>query len=617
MMESKILKYKKFRLAILTCGMLLFFAVIIGRNYYIQVVDYERYRNYSKRQYFQKVRLNPKRGKILDRNLTPLAITVPAKSVYASPHRIEDREKTAAVISGELEMDKMEILKKLNSNRNFVWIKRKISHERFTALKKRKLAGVSFLDEDKRYYPKRWLAARLIGFSGMDNQGLAGIEYQYDGILKSRPIVVMAKRDALGNIYGYMDGVNQSDLQEIVITIDSNIQFLVEKILKETFERYQAKAAIAVVMDTRTGEILAAAEQPEFDPNDFISYPPTRYKSLTVTQGYEPGSTFKVFVAAAALDRGSSKPDDKFDTGKGFIMVGENTIKEASGKGYGVLTFREIISKSSNVGIIMLAQKLGDEEFYYYIKRLGFGAKTGVDIPGEATGLVREFKKWSILSLPSMSYGQELAVTPIQMVTALSVLGNGGMSVTPHILKQVVSAGKVVREFRAPAPKRIISEKAARETVNMMRLAVTNGTGRRAYIKEYDIAGKTGTAQKFDKELAMYSKDKFLSSFMALFPSDNPRFSVLVMIDEPSGAGWGGEVATPVARDIVVEMARYLGIPPNGHTRYEVDWNKLEKNFLPPKAPVKAEKDDGVKGITRKTVENITGSPTGSMERLL
>ncbi|MFQ5431043.1 MAG: peptidoglycan D,D-transpeptidase FtsI family protein [Nitrospinota bacterium] len=579
-MKNLAVKYKKMRIAV-TGGCIMFlFAVVVARLYYIQILQHELYASYSRGQYLQKVRYNPTRGKILDRNMTPLAITVPMQSVFASPYKVKDKPVTASILAEALEMDSASVLDKLEKGKNFVWIKRRVEPSQYRSLHAMKIPGISFLTEDRRSYPQKTLAARTIGFCGTDNQGLAGLEYLYDKILLGSPDILIAKKDALGRIYGFADGHAPRERYEMVITIDSNIQYIVEKLIRKAHEKYNTKAALAVVMAAATGEILALAEQPDFDPNSFSSYPLSRFKSLAVTQSYEPGSIFKVFLAASALDAGVASPDDEFDGQNGSLRVGGKTIHEANGRGFGMMTFSEIIWRSSNIGAIKVARELGEKRFYQYIKRLGFGRRSGIDLPGEASGLVRHYDDWSALSLPSMSFGQEINVTPIQLITALSVIGNGGLSVKPHFFKQLIRNNVVIRDYPPHKPRRIISSIAARQTIDMMRMAVEKGTGKPAMIKGYDIAGKTGTAQKFDKELERYSREKYLASFLALFPANDPVISVLVMLDEPDGPVSGGRMAGPIARDIIVASANYLGIPSSVDTTYEVNWDGLREKFL-------------------------------------
>ncbi|GMT42721.1 MAG: penicillin-binding protein [bacterium] len=598
---DKALKYKKFRIVLVAAVIMASFLASIGRLYYIQIIQHETYVGYSKSQYLQKVRLSPTRGKIMDRNLKPLAITVPMRSVFASPYKIEDGPAAARILSDELGLDETEVLNKLERKKNFVWIKRKILPSQFESLSQHEIAGISFLTEDKRFYPQKWLAARLIGFSGIDNQGLAGIEYHYDRALRGGSEIILAKKDALGRIYGFAGGRDPYRNLEMIITIDSNLQYIVEKVVRKGFEQYQAGSALAIIMGVKTGEILAIAEQPEFNPNDFQSYPMSRFRLLSVTESYEPGSTFKIFLAAAALDSGAVSPGDRFDCENGLYRIGGKRIREAGGRRFGELDFTEIITKSSNIGAIKIAGELGEKSFYGYIRRFGFGEKTGVDIPGEVSGFVRHYRDWSGLSLPSISFGQEINVTPIQMITALSAIGNGGMKVKPHLMKRIVQNGRTIEEYRPPAPRRIISEYAAGQTIKMMRAVVKNGTGRFSYDPGYDIVGKTGTAQKYDRTQRRYSKDRHIASFLALFPGDDPLLAIAVILDEPAGPASGGRMAGPMAKEIIIAAADYMGIPPITDTTYEVDWKSARRRRLPG---------------TKKTDVGTAKEPTEFMEKI-
>lgn len=604
-MKNKAVKYKKLRIVVVGVVVLAFFSAIVARLYYIQIVRHEKYSDYSKNQYLQKVRFNPTRGKIMDRNLTPLAISVPMKSLFASPHKVRDKRMTARLLARELEMDESAVFQKLAEKKNFVWIKRKILPSQFESLNRQKIAGISFLTEDKRFYPQKSLAAKLVGFSGMDNQGLAGLEYYYDPVLLGEPEILLAKKDALGKTYGFAGGHNPYRSLEMVVTIDSNLQHIAEKVVRKRFEKYQARAALAIIMDVKTGGILAIAEQPEFNPNDFSSYPTSSFKSLSVTQSYEPGSTFKIFLAAAALDSGTALPDDEFYCENGAYKIGDKWIHEANRRRFDNLTFTEIISKSSNIGAIKIAEKIGEKNFYNYIRRFGFGAKTGLDLPGEVSGLVRHYKKWSALSLPSISFGQEINVTPIQLASALSVIGNGGEYVKPHLLKRITRNGVTVKEYRPPARRRIISEYSARQTIKMMEVAVKSGTGKLAYAKGYDIAGKTGTAQKFDRKEKRYSSERYLASFLALFPAGDPVLAIVVMLDEPGGPASGGRMAGPMAKEIIIASADYLGMPSKTDMVYEVDWKSARREYLP-SAP---ETDSAESGFMEKIFAQNTKFP--------
>ncbi|MBI5177821.1 MAG: penicillin-binding protein 2 [Nitrospinae bacterium] len=591
-------KYKKLRLLITTLLVFFGFVAVLGRLFYVQLVDYKRYTEYSRNQYSQRINFSATRGRILDRNQVPLALTVPMKSVFASPSMVDNRSTTAILLAHDLGLDPEAVRAKLEKKGHFAWIKRKVTEEQFLAVKSRHFRGVSFVGEDRRFYPQKGLAARLVGYCGLDNNGLAGLEYLYDRTLAGEQVTIIAQKDAMGKIYGYNGEKAPESNFELVATLDSNMQFLAEKALRNVVARYQPKAAIAIVMDVHKGDVLAAAELPEMDSNDYLAYPMAMHRPMSVTQNFEPGSTFKVFVAAAAIEEGLTTPEEMFDCENGQYTLYDKVIREAQGHKYGVMPLKEVIAHSSNIGMIKVAQKLGERRLYDYMRRFGFGKRTGIDLPGEVNGSLRDYHSWSALSLPSISFGQEINVTPMQLATALSVLGNGGMAVRPHLLKQVLKDGKVVMEYESPEPRRIVSRDTAEKVVGMMRFAVTNGTGKLAEVPGFQVAGKTGTAQKYYSDRGAYAADKVMSSFAALFPAQQPRFSVLVMVDEPVGSGWGGEVAAPAAKEIIAGIARYYGMPAEGQRRYEVDWKAVRRAVGAPAKPdgvsASAEKPGGV-----------------------
>jgi cell division protein FtsI/penicillin-binding protein 2 len=573
MITPRSIKLKKIRLLIFTCLMFAGFGCVLLRLFNVQVLDYKRYIDYSKNQYFQKITYSPTRGRILDRNMTILAMTVPTKSVFASPSMVENKAGAAAFVARDLKMDSESVLSRLEKKGHFVWLKRKVGDEEYEALKSRHLKGIMFIDEDRRFYPLKGLGSRALGFCGLDNGGLAGLEYLYDKTLAGEQVTIVAQKDAMGKIYGFGEKPPESNF-ELVSTLDVATQYVAEKAVQTAFERYKPKAGLAMVMSVQTGELLAVAEAPDLDPNDYSSYPAGRQKPMTVTQSYEPGSIFKIFVSASAIDAGLASPEEKFDCENGHYEIYGKKFKEAENKKYKIMPLKDVIAKSSNIGMIKVAQRLGEKRMYDYLRKFGFGSKTGVDLPGEIPGLFRDYRTWSAVSMPSISFGQEINTTPIQLVTALSVIGNGGMSVRPHLMKKVIKDGKTVMEYAPPAPTRIISKTAASQVIEMMKYTVTNGTGRLAGSVGYEVAGKTGTAQKFDNERHVYA-ERAISSFVALFPAAKPEYAVLVMFDEPMGAGWGGEVAAPVAKEIIEGIARLNAIPAQGQRRYDVDW----KNF--------------------------------------
>ena len=588
---AKSIKFKKLRLLIAGALVFVFFAAVVARLGYVQLYDYGRYTEYSKNMYVSKVTFSPTRGRILDRNMVPLALSVPMKSVFAQHSAVKEKRAAAILLGRDLGMSPDYVSQKLDRHGHFAWLKRKVGEDVYEAVKARHLKGVSFVSEDQRFYPMRTLAGRVVGFCGLDNNGLAGLEHLYEKTLSGEQVIIVANRDATGRIYGYRGEKHPDSNFELVTTLDSNIQYIAEKTVKAAYARYEAKAALAMVMDVESGEVLAMAEQPDIDLNDPQAYP-SRHRALSVTQTYEPGSIFKVFVAASAINDGLTTPDELYDCENGHYTIYDRVIREAHNEKYGVMPLKDVIAKSSNIGMIKLAGKMGPKRMHEYLRKFGFGERTMIDLPGEVDGLLRDYRQWSGVSLATISFGQEVMTTPVQIAAALAVIGNGGHSVRPHFMRQALKDGRVVMEYRQPAPVQVIGSSAARQTLDMMRYAVTDGSGKLAQVPGYEIAGKTGTAQKFDREQGHYSNEKPLSSFMALFPAGKPRYAVLIMVDEPKGAGWGGQVAAPMARDIIRGMTLYLGMPATGQRRYEVEWGGVRRAldarrpdagyFLPP-----------------------------------
>ena len=454
------------------------------------------------------------------------------------------------------------VYKEVSSNKQFAWIKRKASTDEIIHLKKAALSGVRFRSEQKRFYPKRELAANVIGFVGTDDYGLAGIEQTYQGKLKGMVYSQPIKQDGRGRNIQNLGSLSRSNLgnYDLMLTLDEVIQFTAEYHLTKQVERYKADSGMAVVMNPNSGEIYAMANVPQFNPNNYNKFTPETRKNNTVVSSYEPGSIFKPIVAAAALDNGIAQPHDKFFCENGSFKIGGKNIGEASNHKYGSLSMQEIIAKSSNIGAIKIAQKLGKDSFYEYIRKFGFGEKTSIRLPGVSSGLLGKRKNWNERSLASISFGQEIAVTPLQMVVALSAIANGGTLMEPHIAKALMRDGKIIKEIKPKKIRRVISEKTSRQMMEILKFVVENGTGKKAAIDGFEVAGKTGTAQKYITETQSYSKTEFISSFIGYAPADNPRLAILVMIDNPKGRHWGGVVAAPVFVKIVEKSLRHLNV---------------------------------------------------------
>lgn len=553
----------KSRLALVSLVLSAAGLVLVGRLVHLQIIQHDRLAAQSDKQFLRTVEITSGRGNIYDRNRNQLATNIRVESVYADPKSVAEKTATAGILARVLKLNPQAVLKKLKSNRHFVWIKRKSELNAVEKLKQLDLVGVGFIAETKRYYPKRKLAASTLGFVGLDNQGLAGIEHFHHAVLKGRVQRTVLEKDARGRFL--WTTANAQDLnpgkQDVVLALDEVIQFIAERELNRQVKEYRAKSGLAIVMDPFSGAVYALASAPEFNPNNYAAYPPHIWRNDAVASAFEPGSIFKPIVAAASLEEGLAGPDDIFFCENGSYQIGKSRISEASNHQFGWLTLRNIIAKSSNIGAIKIAQRLGNRRFYDYIRKFGFGRRLGVDLPGEASGTLRSIRQWSGLSLASISFGHEISVTPIQMVSAIAAIANGGVLIRPRLTQAILKNGVLDRTFEPEALQTVLSEETSRQMINILKSVVKTGTGAKAAIPGFEVAGKTGTAQKIDPKTQTYSKTKYLASFVGFVPADAPRLVILVMIDEPQKTYWGGEVAAPVFQRIARKTLRYLHIP--------------------------------------------------------
>jgi len=532
------------------------FLIVILRLALIMFVEHEVYLARAKSQQIKKEEIFAKRGNIYDRRGRELAISLEKDSIFVDPSEVKN--ESLKIIASYINFDSERI--NTFDNRRFVWIARKVDYSLAEKIKAYKLAGVGFVTEGARFYPNGHLASHVIGFVNMDDNGVEGIERYYDNYLKAEKASKTVLRDAAGNKLsdGYFPEIKGND---IILTIDEGLQHIVEKHLEEAIKRWNASSATAIMMNPFTGEILAMANRPTYDPNNLNSVKNIAHmRNMAITDLYEPGSTFKIVTATAALEENIVNPSSKFDCSAGYIDVGGKRIKDVHR--YGILTFEEIVQKSSNVGTIKIAMKLGREKLYQYIKKFGFGEKTGIDLPGEVSGYVRTPEKWSGTSIGAIPIGQEVAVTPLQILRAYSAIANGGFLVNPYIASEIRDPdGKIL--FRAVIKReRIISEKTAQIMRDILKkVTQEGGTAGRARLDGNEVAGKTGTAQKYDPKIGRYSQDKFVASFVGFIPVHNPRIAMIVVIHDPKGTHFGGVVAAPVFKAISDEALAYLNVP--------------------------------------------------------
>ena len=500
-----------------------------------------------------------RRGSIVDRTGLELAVSEPASSVAATPYLIRDPLKTARTLSPVLNVPEAELLEKLSvTDSGFVWLARKLSSDRSRRLRKLELEGLEIIPETRRIYPREHMASQLLGMVGTDDTGLAGLEHRHDEALTGEPGKLLLVKDAMGDAIKLRDERKAIPGQQLRLTIDAKIQEKTEQVLHAVGKQWQPrKGATAIVMDPRTSEILALANWPRVNANDVGSAPDWAKQNRAVGASYEPGSTFKAFTVAGALEDGKVTPDTVFHLGA-KIQVADREIGEAKDHVYGTQTTAGIMQVSSNVGTVMIGQRLGEERYDHWIRRFGFGRPTGVDLPGEEAGILLPLEKYSGSSMGNMPIGQGLAVTPMQMAAAYAAIANGGVLRAPRVVKAVGG-----RPTPLPRGKRILRKQTADDLRDMLEKVINpEGTAAAAMIEGYDLAGKTGTAEKPDQVTGGYSETNFVASFVGFAPASNPRLLVQVMVDEPEGDIYGGSVAAPAWREITSFALNYLKIPP-------------------------------------------------------
>jgi len=552
----------KGRLAVVSILLAVFGLALAGRLVHLQIFQHDQLLSQARKQYLRTVEITTGRGHIYDRNRNLLATNIDVESVYIHPREIFDPERTASTLSTLLKLDKAGVLEKVRSDKHFVWIKRKGRIDEVARLKQLDLPGVGFIKESKRFYPRRHLEASTLGFVGLDNQGLAGIEHEQHALLKGKKLRKVVEKDARGRyLQAGLDEEAVRRNRDLVLTLDEVIQFHAEQELKKQVREYEAKSGLVIVMDPNDGGIYALASYPGFNPNNFAAYPREVWKNPAVANAYEPGSIFKPIVAAAALEEGIARPNDIFFCENGDYEVGGVQIGEAANHRFGWLSLQNIITKSSNIGAIKVAEKLGPNLFHEYIRSFGFGSRLGVDLPGETPGQLRNVSDWSGLSLASISFGHEISVSPMQMAAAMAPIANGGTLLKPHVTHEVLKHGKTVEAPGRQVIRRVLTRHTSRQMVDILKRVVKSGTGKQADIDGFEVAGKTGTAQKIDPETRTYSTSAYLASFIGFVPADAPRLVILVMIDEPQKSYWGGEVAAPVFKRLAEKTLRYLRVP--------------------------------------------------------
>jgi cell division protein FtsI/penicillin-binding protein 2 len=547
------------RLLILAGVALFWMTAIFGRVTYLQLIRHGDYLARAMRQQRRTIEITPKRGIIYDRNMRPLAMSVPVQSAFAVPVEIKDTGMAARLLANALGMPAEEIREKLESGSSFVWLKRKLEPAKSEAVQSLNLKGIYLQEENQRYYPKRELAAHVVGFVDVDEKGLGGIEHEYDELIrgKSEKIIVMA--DARQR---WFDGgeAQRERGANVVLTLDEKIQYIAEKELAAVIAATRAPGGSVIVQDPSSGAILALANWPKFNPNAAVNVPTEARKNRAISDIYEPGSTFKLITLAAAFDQGLIRADEVFDCENGAIRVEGHLIHDH--KKYGMLTVADILANSSDVGAIKIALRLGSPKFYDYIRAFGFGTPTGVDLPGESRGLLRRLEHWGSYSIASVSMGQEVGVTPLQMITAVSSVANGGYLYKPHVTQEMKRREQVLPLDATADPRRVVRPETAATLRRLMEGVVIHGTGTKARLDGWTAAGKTGTAQKIDPNTGRYSRTNVIASFTGFAPINNPAVTILVSIDSPAGFPHdGGNVAAPIFKRIAEQVLPYLNVP--------------------------------------------------------
>jgi cell division protein FtsI (penicillin-binding protein 3) len=523
----------------------------------LELLRYGEFLTRAERQQQHIVEISPKRADILDRSLQELAMSTSLDSCFAVPAEIEDNDLAARLLGPLVSLPREEIATRLSSSRSFVWVARKLPPATVARIRKLNLRGIYFQKENQRFYPKRDLAAAVLGYVDIDEKGIGGIEYQLDDRIRSKASRMMILTDAHNRWYESADKAPEAGAS-VVLTIDENIQFMAEKELAAAIGQTHAKAGTVLVEDPNNGEILAMASWPKFNPNAPASSPAEARMNRAIGALYEPGSVFKIVTLAAAIDQGITTPDEVVDCQMGAIYIAGHRIRDHHA--YGLLTVAQILAHSSDVGAIKIGLRLGAPKFYQYIRAYGFGDPTGIDLPGENRGLLRRLENWTPVSVGSISMGQEVGVTPVQMINAVSAIANGGLLYRPHVVL-ALRRGSQVEQEPQPQPRRVVRETTAAAMRAMLEGVVLNGTGTKAQLAGYTVAGKTGTAQKIDPATGRYSATQLIASFVGFAPINNPAVTILVQLDSPVGAHEGGAVAAPVFQRIAEQALPYLNVP--------------------------------------------------------
>jgi len=589
-------KWARVRIIMIGTFFGLLFLSVTCRAFYLQIMQHEELVKKAEKQHQRVVSLTPARGAIMDRNGTPLAVSVDMDSCYAEPRHIQDIQGTATLLAPILGASQQEMVKKLSGNKHFVWLERRLPPEQASRIKNLKLRGIGFIPESKRFYPNREIASNVIGFTGTDPVGLEGVELKYDSVILGNTGYVITERDALGRDIAFKNAmVKKSEPgKNLFLTLDENIQYNVEKELAKAVTTSGAKSGMALVMESDTGRILAMANYPSFNPNAFSRYSPLQLRNHAVSDSFEPGSTFKVFLVAGALEEKLVKPTDVINCENGSYTIADRTIHDTHS--FARLSVADIIKYSSNIGAAKIGMKLGDDRLYQYLRNFGFGERTGIDLPGESPGNLRNKRRWYGVDLATISFGQGVSASAIQLTAAVSAVANGGLLMKPYVVERILDdSGREVQRFEPQVVHRVISEDTARKVARMMEGVTTNGgTGMNAAVEGFRTAGKTGTAQKVDPVTHGYSATKRTASFVGFVPADKPKLTILVVVDEPKTSPYGGVVAAPAFRAIALNALGYLKFTPHSDVAKGTKGTKVIEASASPPPPQEALAEGGL-----------------------
>jgi cell division protein FtsI (penicillin-binding protein 3) len=650
----------------LLCLFFLVWAVLItGRLFWLQVVRHKEYVERAHKQQQRTFEIAPRRGVLYDRNLRELAMTVQADSIYAVPSEIDDNSAAAHTLAAIVHTDPEDSLttekaisSRLDAGRNFAWVARRVSADVATKVRALNMTGIYFQKEYQRVYPDNQIAAQVLGYVGLDDNGLGGLEQKYESRLHGEPGRVYTAMDARRHWLGSTEREPEPG-QNLELTIDENIQFMAERALDRAMEKTQADNGTIVIQDVHTGEILALAIRPTFNPNQARHTTTALLKDHAVSDVYEPGSVFKLVAYSAAIDEGLVKPDDMVDCQGGSITLFGRTIHDNQGEHYGVIPVHQALEVSSDVGAIKMALKVGQDKFSQYIHSFGFGARTGVELPGETRGLLRPVSRWGPTSIGSIAIGQEVGVTPIQLVTMVSTIANGGIYLPPHVLMPAPASSSAQgtpapqlkpepfrddEELPDPLPAgahRVISTMAAAQMRKMMEGVVLYGSGKPAQLNGYSAGGKTGTAQKVDPLTHLYSKTMHIASFAGIAPVNNPVIAIAVIMDNPKKGPsyYGTAVSAPVFADVAQQVLEYLGVPHDIDVREPKDLEKARTvtpaveeddaqdsgadvnalfaavNDLPADDPLRAQPATIAQSALQEKADKVAGPPTAALAK--